>query len=57
MCYSLRLALTQMIYQKCCSTTTKQLILAFFDSESVFIVALSNDLSKDSHSELLEEEL
>lgn len=57
MCYSLRLALTQMIYQKCCSTTTKQLILAFFDSESVFIVALSNDLSKDSHSELLDEEL
>lgn len=57
MCYSLRLALTQMIYQKCYSTTTKQLISTFFDSESVFNVALSNNLSKDSHSELLEEEL
>lgn len=57
MCYSLRLALTQMIYQKCCSTTTKQLISTFFDSESVFNVALSNNLSKDSHSELLDEEL
>lgn len=57
MCYSLRLALTQMIYQKCYSTTTKQLISTFFDSESVFNVALSNNLSKDSHSELLDEEL
>lgn len=49
--------MTQMIYQKCYSTTTKQLISTFFDSESVFNVALSNNLSKDSHSELLDEEL
>lgn len=57
MCYSPRLALTQMIYQKCRFTTTKQLILEFSASESVFNVALSNNLSEDSHSELLDEEL